>query len=83
MEDGRIAGGLLCDSKHLQCQQRRDERKLAKGKYSQSKAQYVASALAGQAALEAGVMDDGTLDEFEVGLTNFVSDIYDAAYVED
>ena len=62
---------------------KRDERKLAKGKYSKSKAQYVASALGGQAAIEAGYMDDGNLDELETDLTNFYSDLYDAAYVED
>ena len=56
--------------------QRRDERKMVKGKYNESKSQYVASALGGQAAIDEGYMDDDSLDSNEVWAVNTISDFY-------
>lgn len=70
-------GGMFGDFR-----QRRDERKMAKGKYSESKSQYVASALAGKTAIDQGFMDDGSLDSDEVWATNTASDLYNG-YVGD
>ena len=57
---------------------KRDEKKLAGGKYkSESKAAYIASALGGQGAIEAGFADDGSLSSDEVWATNSMTDLYD------
>jgi len=56
--------------------QRRDKRKMVKGKYNESKSQYVASALGGQAAIDEGYMDDDSLDSNEVWAVNTISDLY-------
>ena len=57
---------------------KRDEKKSAGGKYkSESKAAYVASALGGQGAIEAGFADDGSLSSDEVWATNSITDLYD------
>ena len=57
---------------------KRDEKKSAGGKYkSESKAAYVASALGGQGAIEAGFADDGSLSSDEVWATNSKTDFYD------
>ena len=65
-------GGMFGDARR-----RKDERKMAKGKYSESKSQYVASALAGKTAIDQGFMDDGSLDSDEVWATNTASDLYE------
>tara|TARA_R110002096_G_scaffold332475_2_gene526511 strand:- start:254 stop:1324 length:1071 start_codon:yes stop_codon:yes gene_type:complete len=70
-------GGMFGDAR-----QRKDERKMRKGKYSDSKREYIASALGGQAAIEEGYMKDGNLDSSEVSAINTISDLYDG-YVED
>ena len=55
---------------------------MRKGKYSDSKREYIASALGGQVAIEEGYMKDGNLDSSEVSAINTISDLYDG-YVED
>ena len=55
---------------------KRDFKRLKKGKLKGSKGRYIASALAGQAAIEAGYTDDGELDSSEIAQ---IQDVYDYA----
>ena len=57
--------------------EKRDTRRLSQGKIkSESKQQYIASAIAGQAAINNDFLDDGTLDAEEVAGVNYVYDAF-------
>ena len=56
---------------------KRDEKRLMKGKLSGDKGAYVASALAGQAAIESGFLDDGSLSNTEMEGINIANEVYD------
>jgi hypothetical protein len=55
----------------------RDERRLSQGKLSGDKGDYIASALAGQAGIESGFLDDGSLSDSEAEGVNLSNSLYD------
>jgi len=56
---------------------KRDQRRFDDGKLSGDKGAYIASALAGQAGIESGFLDDGSLSNTEMEGINIANEVYD------